>query len=456
MGRITVVGTGWTRGQLTLDAMDALASGGRVLLHTDRCGCAGWLREKGVAFESLDGLYEACDDFDAHADAAADAVMAAAAAGDVVYGVLDVRDLSAVRLAARADVRAIAGPPAEGALLALAVGEARCVAAAEWEDFHPFARENCFVREIDGQALAGEVKLKLMEVYPEAGEIWLLRGDGDPERLPLYALDRAGGLDHRTCALIPACRDIHGLERFDFTHLVEIIRFLCSPGGCPWDRVQTHETLRSALVEEAYEVVDAIDEGDPDHLCEELGDLLMQVVLHAEIARKHGEFEVGDVTTAITRKMIARHTHVFGWDRAEDAGEVLGLWSKNKMAERGQTTRAEAMRDVPRALPAALRAVKVRKRAAEVGVGAADAAEALADCRDRLRGDVDEAALGEALLCLCDAARLLGLDPELALNAASDRFIARFEAMEADMLAAGGQFETSEPGALRRMWEEVR
>ena len=114
MGKITVIGTGWTRGQLTLDAVAALTGGARVLLHTRRCGCAEWLQEKGIAFESLDDLYEQFDDFDAHADAAAQAVLDAAAAGDVVYGVFDVRDVSAARLAARASVEIIPGPPAEG------------------------------------------------------------------------------------------------------------------------------------------------------------------------------------------------------------------------------------------------------------------------------------------------------------------------------------------------------
>lgn len=457
MGRITVVGTGWTRGHLTLDAIDALTSGARIILHTGRCGCADWLRENGLSFETLDALYESFDDFDAHARAAASAVIEAGEARDVVYGVFDVRDRSACELAARTEVAVIAGPPAEGPLLALASGEARCVSASEWEDFHLSAHEHCFVRELDGAALAGEVKLKLMEVYPEESDVWLLRGECEPERVPLYALDRAEGLDHRACVLVPAQRDIHNLERYDFGHLVEIIRFLCSPNGCPWDRVQTHETLRPCILEEAYEVIDAIDEGDPDHLYDELGDMLLQIVLHAEIARKHGEFDEMDVTTAICRKMIARHTHVFGRDHAGDAGEVLGLWTRNKMEERGQKTRTEAMRDVTRTLPATLRAAKLFKRAAEAGVGASCAAEALATAREKLGApSPDEAAFGEALFALCDAARLSGVDPELALNGAADRFIANFERAEAEMRANGERFEDLSPERLRNYWDSVK
>lgn len=456
MGSVTIVGAGWTRGQLTLDAAEVLASGARVILHTERCGCAEWLKEKGVAYESLDGLYDACDDFDEHAEAAAQAVLSAAEASDVAYVVFDVRDRSAVKLASHGHVRVIAGPPAEGALLALTTGEARCVEASDWEDFHLTAREHCLVREIDSQALACEVKLKLMEVYPEEGEIWMLRGSGTPEAVPLYAMDRAGEFDHRTCALIPAQRDIMKLERYDFEHLNEIIRFLCSPKGCPWDRVQTHETLRPYMLEEAYEVIDAIDEGSPDHLYDELGDMLLQIALHSEIGRKHGEFDSGDVTTAICEKMIHRHTHVFGADHAEDAGEVLGLWSRNKMAERGQRTRAEAMRDITRALPATLRAQKVLKRSAEAGLCRLDAAEALADCRKALERVEDETSLGAALMALCDLSRLMGIDPELALNAASDRFISNFERLESKILSEGADFEGISPETLRDYWYLVK
>ena len=462
MGMITVVGTGWTTGQLTLDAIQALSSGARVILHTDRCGCADWLREKGIAFESLDALYDRCDDFDQHADAAAQAVLDAAGTDDIVYGVFDVRDRSACRLVERDTdrVRVVAGPPAEGALLAFAQGEMRCVEASDWEEFHLTARENCYVREVDGQALAGEVKLRLMEVYPEESSVWVLSQGENPRAVPLYALDREGRFDHTTCVLVPAQRDWLKLERYDYGHLGEIIQFLCSPNGCPWDRVQTHETLRPCILEEAYEVMDAIDEGSPEHLYDELGDMLLQIALHVEIGRKHGEFDASDVATAICEKMIHRHTHVFGGDRAGDAGEVLGLWSKNKMAERGQTSRAEAMREITRTLPATLRASKLYKRAGEAGLGEADASGALETCRARivacLEGAVTEETFGDALMAMCNVARLGGIDPEIALDRACRRFIERFDAVEQEIRGKGLDFEALSAETLRKYWDLVK
>ena len=455
---ITIIGTGWLSGQLTLEAAEALRGGGNILLHTERCGCAAWLREQGIAYRSLDALYDACEDFDEHARAAAKAVLEA---GDVIYCVADLRDRSVPPIVEAAkDVRVIAGPPAEGPLLACVTGETRYVEASDWEDFHLTAREHCLIRELESRELACEVKLRLMEVYPEETEIWLLRGGEAPTRLPLYELDRAEDYDHMTCALVPAQREITALERYDFEHLNEIMRILCGPGGCPWDRAQTHESLRTCMLEEAYEVIDAIDAGDTDHLYDELGDVLMQVAIHAELARRHGEFDIGDVTTAICEKMISRHTHIFGSDSADDPEEVLSLWSRNKMAERGQRTHAEALRDVPRALPATLRAVKVLKRAAEAGLGDSEASALAARCAEKLaqlpeKGD-SESWLGEVLSGICGVARLMKLDPELALNGVLNRFIESFAKIDAENAQKGRKLEGLSSETLRKYWDLVK
>lgn len=462
MGSITIIGTGWTAGELTLAAAERLKSGAKVILHTDRCGCAAWLRENGIGYESLDALYESSEDFDGHARAAADAVLRAAEEGDVVYGVADVRDGSVLPIvrAAGEHARVLAGPPSEGALLAYLDGETRSAAASEWEDFHPTARENCLIRELDSRELAAEVKLRLMAAYPEQTPIWLLNGKTAPESMPLYALDRAARYDHRTCALVPAVREITALDRYDFEHLNEIMRILCAPDGCPWDRVQTHETLRTCILEEAYEVMDAIDAGDTDHLYDELGDMLLQVAIHAELARRHGEFDISDVTTAICEKMIHRHTHIFGGDTAGDAEQVLDLWSRNKRVERGQRTHAESMRDVTRTLPALLRAAKVLKRAAEAGVGDADAAEAASRCAQRLsrlseKGG-EEAWLGGVLMDVAGIARQMKVDPEIALNRAADRLIGKFEEIEGEIAQNGGEIEHLPAETLRKYWDLVK
>lgn len=442
MKKITVIGLGLEKGQLTLDAVEALASGARVILHTGRIGCAEWLEEKKIPFETLDELYDICEDFDEHVERAADHIIEAAMEEDVIYGVYDVRDRSVLKLAQReVKMRVIAGPAVEGALLGYLDGATRMLEASDWENFRLSAMENALVRELNSRELTSEVKLKLMECYPDETRCFLLSGDGSVARVPLYDLDRLKRYDHRSCALIPAQRDLMKLERYSFDELVQIMHILQGPDGCPWDKEQTHESLRPFMLEETYEAIDAINEGDTDHLYDELGDILMQVVMHAEIAKNHGEFDISDATTAICEKMIDRHTHIFGSDSAQDPDSVLDLWARNKMKERGQQTQTEVMREVSRSIPALMRGCKLMTKAARAGVGQADvqaliqdakaALEACGDCAD------SEKKLGNALMMLCALARAQKVDPEIALNEALDRFVDRFEALEKNLAKQG-------------------
>ena len=460
MNRITVVGVGLEVGQLTFAAAEALKSGARVILHTGRIGCAQWLADKGVSYETLDELYECIEDFDEHARRAAERVMEAAQSSDVVYAVYDVRDRSVCALnALGVRMEVIAGPSVEGALLAHLDGATRMLEASDWESFRLSAMDNALVRELNSRELASEVKLKLMECYPDETRCLVLMGDGSVARAPLYDLDRLKGYDHRCCALIPAQRDLMQLERFGFDELVQIMRILQGSGGCPWDREQTHESLRTCMLEETYEAIDAINQGDMDHLYDELGDILMQVVMQAEIGRRHGEFDISDSITAICDKMIQRHTHIFGADSAGDAEEVLDLWTRNKMKERGQETYAEVLREVGHSLPALLRGRKLIDKAARAGVMQADAQAIARDAAERIGlaagSDDAERALGEAILMLCALARVKKVDPEIALNEAADRFVARFAKLEEALGKQGTPLPAPETRA-GEYWDRVK
>ena len=435
MGSITVIGAGLREGEITLEAAEALKSGKKIIMHTQRIGCTDYLNKSGIAFESLDALYESCEDFDEHAERAAAAVMAAAEQEDVIYVVYDVRDRSVQRLSALdKKCRIIAGPPVEGALFGLLDGATRLLEASDWEQFRLSPADNALVREINSRELASEVKLKLMECYSDESRVFLLSGDGRISRLPLYDLDRAKSYDHRSCALIPAERELTKLQHYGFDELVRIMHILQNPGGCPWDQKQTHESLRPFLLEETYEVIDAVNADDETHLCEELGDILMQVVMHAEIAQRHGEFQIGDVTSAICEKMIERHTHIFGSDHADNSEEVLDLWTRNKMKERGQTRFAESLSDLPRSLPATIRASKLTDRAGRAGIRAEDTtalARYVLDSAKALCAEPDsEEKTGALLFAICALARNRGIDPEIALSEADDHFVQRFAALE--------------------------
>ena len=465
MSRIIVIGCGFRREQLTLEAIEAIEGADKVLLRTGRCGLRDHLVEKGVAFETLDALYERAEDFDELIRLTTQAVLDASREGSVAYAVFDVRDVSVqALLKTGADVRVIVGPPAEEGLWAFAEGATDCWAASEWETWTLHADRNALIREVDTRELSAEVKLKLMDCYPEESEIYVRAGNGGVEKTSLVELDRLPAYDHRLSVLVPAQRELTKLERYGFDELNRVIHILRSPGGCPWDRKQTHETLRTNLVEEAYEAVDAIDREDMDALYDELGDVLLQIVLHAEIAREHGDFTIGDVTTAITHKMIFRHQHVFGSAKADTADEVLDLWQKVKKAERHQQTQAEVLRSVTRSLPALMRAEKVQKRAADVGFDWENARAAFYKISEEAEelsravedgGGVEEEA-GDLLFAVVNVLRLLKLDPEIALNRATDKFTARFAEMERLILADGKSLAEMTLADMDAYWDRVK
>lgn len=238
-----------------------------------------------------------------------------------------------------------------------------------------------------------------------------------------------------------------------------IIEALLAPGGCPWDRQQTHESLRPYLIEEAYEVLDAIDQGSPEGLREELGDLLMQVVFHSELARKAGQFELSEVIAGIGDKLLRRHPHVFGDEEVDSAGEVKQRWDELKRAEGRQS----ACDGVPRALPALRRGRSLGERLASVGFDWSD----LAGPREKLDEEVaelDEAAagddpdrvaeeLGDVLFALVNLARHLRVDPEDALRAALDRVEGRFRAVESRLARQDRRPEQCTIDELEALWQ---
>lgn len=221
------------------------------------------------------------------------------------------------------------------------------------------------VEELDTRMRASEVKLALLEYYPDEFPVWLCTmddaGDYSVRSLPLYALDRQEGFFAASTLILRAAA-FDELSRHGLEGLERVMKRLRAPGGCPWDAEQTHESLRSDLLEEAYEVLDAIDREDADALCEELGDLLLQVVFHAEIEEELRVFNLRDVCTGIVQKLVYRHPHVFGETRVNGSDEVLVNWENLKKKEKHQETVADMMNAVPHGFPALMRAKKVQKK----------------------------------------------------------------------------------------------
>jgi len=252
-----------------------------------------------------------------------------------------------------------------------------------------------------------------------------------------------------------------------FARLVEIMARLRGPGGCPWDREQTRASLKAYLIEETYEVVEALDGDDRGHLVEELGDLLLQVVFHAQIAEELGEFTVADVLRRLVDKLVSRHPHVFGDATVTTAAEALAQWEHLKQRERIEAGQPRSAIDgVPRALPALLRAQRIQTKAARVRFDWPDARAAWGKVTEEMQeaeaalasGPRERFAeeLGDVLFSVVNVARLAGLDAEDTLGRAIDKFRRRFTQMERDLLARGRSLDEAPPEEMDRVWESAK
>ena len=258
--------------------------------------------------------------------------------------------------------------------------------------------------------------------------------------------------------------DFQYKDSYGVKDLEEIVRILRAPGGCPWDAEQTHQSIRRNFLEEAYEAVEAIDEGSPEHLEEELGDVLLQVVMNARMEQEAGRFDLDGVADGICKKLIYRHPHVFGDVAVSGTGEVLSNWEALKRKEKGQATNTDALEAVARALPALWRAEKVQKKARKAGFDWPDVSGALDKLSEELEelktaaaeGTNVEEELGDLLFSAVNAARFLKVDPEDALNGATDKFIGRFRKVEAQAAAQGKAMEDMGLEELDALWERAK
>ncbi len=254
------------------------------------------------------------------------------------------------------------------------------------------------------------------------------------------------------------CKSSYNVD--DFRRIIALLR---SPGGCPWDIEQTHESIRRNLLEEAYEVCEAIDEKDPDHLKEELGDLFMQVLFHSRIEEEKGIFNLDDVADTACKKLIYRHPHVFGQISVSGSDEVLRNWDELKRREKSQTTSTKAMEDVAESLPALWRAEKIQKKAKKVGFDWPDASGAVDKLSEELselheaqasgnKAQIEEE-LGDLLFSAVNVARFEGIDPEAALHKSCEKFIGRFAFMEAEAKKNGNNLSNMTLSQMEELYQ---
>ena len=453
---------------LTRAAWDAVACAETLYLQTAEHPSARPVLEAGLSFVSMDDLYETSEDFDALNCAIAERLVSG---GDCVYAVMGdgcFAQLPAIEKAAKKrGFRVDVLPGVSYAKAAFPkLQDAQYHTARTLPKRVDPAVPLC-VQELDSPTIAGEVKLALSEIYPEDWTVTLatLQPDGHyaTRSFPLCELDRRRTLFAGSVLYVPPA-SFDERTRYGYYDLVAVMQRLRAPGGCPWDREQTHESLKGDLIEECYELNDAIDEQDDAHIIEELGDVLMDVVFHSVIADEQGRFTENDVADGIVKKMIYRHPHVFGTERIESTADVLVKWDELKKKEKNQKTQKEVLCAVPKRFPALMRSSKVQNRARKVGFDWNDVSEAMPKVCEELdelkaamagEGSVSEEA-GDLLFAVVNVTRLLGLDSEQILHDATDKFIARFGKME-ELAAADGLDLTKMPLAEQdKYWEKAK
>lgn len=322
---------------------------------------------------------------------------------------------------------------------------------------------------------ASDVKLSLMELYPDDFEVIVchylgVQGKEIIERTPVYELDRTENYGNLSLIYVPRTED-EQIRNRTFARLHEIVGILRSPGGCPWDQEQTHQSLRQNFIEETYEVLETIDDDDPEHMQEELGDVLLQIMLHAQIEEETGAFTVYDVIESLNQKLIFRHPHVFGDREANDAQTALQNWDAMKVEEKklkGTLDVAASLLDgVPRDLPALLTAYKIQKKAAKVGFdwenieGAfAKMDEEILELKEAVREGHpaldQQLELGDVLFCAVNIARFIDANPEQSLALVNRKFKQRFQYIEQSLHTQGKDIRSMTLEELDQLWDEAK
>jgi tetrapyrrole methylase family protein/MazG family protein len=478
---ITVVGLGaGNAGDLTRRAWHTLENASVVYLRTERHPCVPDLPRRAY-YESFDALYETYDDFTDVYNAICDRLLTAARDEDVVYAVPGdplVGETTVMQLLARAAAGTVNVEIVHGisfiepmlrhtgidALDGLQILDGMTLAAMHHPPINP--QYPAFISGVYSRAVASDVKLTLMNQYHDRFMVTLVHGAGTAsavaETVPLAEMDHSRAISHLTSLYVPALGRYTSFESFQ-----ETMAHLRAPEGCPWDIQQTHETLRPYLIEEAYEVLAAIDAQDWDELASELGDLLLQVVFHAQIATEDGAFTMADVLDRINRKLIRRHPHVWGdVDVQGSPDRVLANWEEIKKQERASAgkVRDSVLDKVNTALPALMVAYEYQKQAAKVGFDWPD----MAGVEDKIREELNEiltspsaahkiAEIGDLLFVVVNWLRWLGVDdPESLLRSTNLKFYRRFRYVEQQARAAGKELQGMTLAEMDLLWDEAK
>lgn len=454
---ITVVGLGCKKGQLTLEGAEAIKQADKVFVKTQLTDTYTYFTDQSIDVQSLDFIYEQSGDFDNLDRAIVRYVIENSSDKNTVYCVngsgLD--DRSVIALCQECEVKIIPSVSRGIACAKPCVG-VLTISAYELTSLKGFnydTRLSLTVTDVDNAFIAGEVKLVLENILGDEEKIYF-----SGKEIMVYELDRQKTYDYSSVVFAPA-KELVDKKRFNFIDLYLIMRILRGENGCQWDKAQTHQSIRENAIEEAYELVEAINNEDIDNMIEESGDLFLQSIFHCVIGEDNGEFNVEDSLSGICSKLISRHTHIFGDVVANNAEEALKAWDAAKAKEKKYKSQSDKMQHVARALPALMRAEKVQKAAAKGDFEFNEYSQVLDKIKEEYGEFVEaqgadvEKEGGDLLFACVNALRWKGVDSEVALQGTIDKFARRYSYVEEK---CGGSTAGRPLEELDKLWEEAK
>ena len=456
--KITVVALGCANGQLTIKGAEAIDKADKVFVKTALTDTYDYFKDKGIHCISLDFIYEKSQNFDQLDKEIVDYLLSQDQGQNIVYCVngSGFEDRSVALLMQNCEVEII--PSASFGIVGGRPSMATTVISAYelvgMKGFNYDTRLSLCVSDIDNVFIASEVKLILQNILGDEEKAFF----GD-KQIEIYELDRQEEYDYSKTLFVPS-KNLVDKKRFNFSDLYQIMRILRGENGGQWDKAQTHESIRQNAVEEAYELVEAINNDDIDNIIEESGDLFLQSIFHCVIAEDTGEFSLEDCMSGICRKLIDRHTHIFGDVVANTPEEALKAWDAAKAKEKQYSSAGDKIDKIAKALPSLMRAYKTQKATSKAGFEFDEFDQVI----DKIKEEIEEFCKaktdeeleiegGDILLAVVNALRWKKVEPEIALSKAIDKFVARFKYVENK---CGLDMQSKSLEELTALWEEAK
>lgn len=477
MAKIYVIGLGpGSVDDLTLGAVNRINKGDKNFLRTENHPTIKYFKDNDIVYKSFDYLYETEEKFQDVYETIVDSIVEELIkGGDVNYFVpgnpLVAERTVEILLERNEDIEIITGMSFIDPLIMSVkrdpINGLKIVDGTVFDFSMIDINTDTIITQVYNKRIISEIKLILSDIYGDEYNIYIVDSAGIKEQekvnnIPIYLLDRVEEIGYLTSIYIPRIEK-ENKHIFDFNDIINIMKRLRGGDGCQWDIKQTHNSLRQCIIEEAYEVVDAIDKGDIDSLMEELGDVLLQVIFHAEIAFDEGEFNIIDITTALANKLIYRHPHIFLNEKVVNSEEVVYNWDRLKDLQRGFKTTGEKLDNIS-GLPSLMKGLKIQQVVAKVGFDWPDIKGALEKIEEEYNEVLEvidssgenferqEEEIGDLFFTVVNLARFLKIDPEVSMNKANHKFINRFKFMEEKSIEQNIRLEDMTLEEMEDLW----